>query len=232
MKLIKHPLSLKIDNILADILENKSFIKHSELLPNSIRCIICGPSNCGKTNIILSLLLHKNGLKFQNIYLYSKTTFQPKYKFLQQVLERIPEVNFFIFNNDKEVIHPNEASRNSIVIFDDVVCENQTNIRNYFTMGRHNQLDCFYLSQTYSKVPKQLLRDNSNFLIIFKQDDVNLKHLFDEHVSSDMSWSQFKKMCSVIWQQPHSFLVINKDCDINNGRYRKSFDVFINLESP
>jgi len=30
--------------------------RHSALLPNKIRTLIVGPSNCGKTNILLSLV--------------------------------------------------------------------------------------------------------------------------------------------------------------------------------
>lgn len=69
MKLIKQPVTLEVNSI--NVHENKNYIKHSALLPNTIRCIICGPSNCGKTNVMLSLLLHKNGLKFKNIYIYT-----------------------------------------------------------------------------------------------------------------------------------------------------------------
>lgn len=225
MKLIKQPLSLKVVNV--DVSENKSHIKHSALLPNSIRCIICGPSNCGKTNVMLSLLIHENGLKFKNIYLYSKTALQPKYRYLHNVVKRVPNVKLFIFNEEKEVISPNDAFSDSVIIFDDIICENQTNIRNYFTMGRHNRIDCFYLAQTYSKIPKQLLRDNANFLIIFKQDDTNLKHIFSEHVNNDLSWFKFKELCSSIWDEPYSFLIINKESSISNGRYRKDFDSFI-----
>ena len=227
MKLVKQALTLEINNIDSETPSN--FIKHSSLIPNTIRCIICGPSNCGKTNVMISLLLHTNGLKFKNVYLYSKTSYQPKYQFLGKILERVPEVNFFIFNDDKEVIHPNKALSNSVIIFDDVACENQINIRNYFCMGRHKEIDCFYLTQTYSKIPKQLLRDNVNLLIIFKQDDVNLKHIYDEHVNSDFTWEYFKKMCAEIWSDKYMFLIINKDCPINNGRYRKSFDIFIHF---
>lgn len=228
MNWIKQPLALEVSNINID-LKSESFARHSVLLPNNIRCVICGPSDCGKTNVMLSLLLHPNGLKFKNIYLYSKTSFQPKYRLLSHILARIPEVNYFVFKDDKEVLHPNKALPQSVMIFDDVICENQTNIRNYFCMGRHKQIDCFYLTQTYSKIPKQLIRDNANLLVVFKQDDTNLKHVYDEHVNSDISWSQFKVMCSTIWKKPHTFLVINKDSAIKNGRYRKGFDVFISL---
>lgn len=228
MKLIKQPISLNVTNI--NFRESSSQVRHSALLPNTIRCIICGPSNCGKTNVMLSLLLHENGLKFHNVYLYSKTTFQPKYRFLIEVLKQVPQIQLNVYNDDKDVIPPNEALNNSVFIFDDVSCEKQINIRNYFSMGRHKQIDCFYLSQTYSKIPKQLLRDNANFLIIFKQDEVNLKHIYNEHVNSDLPWSQFKDTCKTVWNNPHNFLLINKDSPLNNGRYRQNFDIFLKFE--
>lgn len=227
MKFIKQSETFEINNIKTEKKIGRA--KHSILLPDTIRCIMCGPSNCGKTNVMLNLLLHENGLKFKNIYLYSKTAFQPKYCFLKQVMNQVPNSKLMVFNHNKDVIPLNEAFPNSIMIFDDVICENQINIRNYFTMGRHKQIDCFYLSQTYSKIPKQLIRDNANLLIIFKQDETNLKHIHNEHVTTDIDWFEFKKLCSMIWQDKFSFLLINKDCDMNEGRYRKGFDTFIHM---
>lgn len=94
-------------------------------------------------------------------------------------------------------------------------------------MGRHKKIDSFYLSQTYSKIPKQLIRDNVNLLLIFKQDDTNLKHIYNEHVTTDIEWNEFKKLCSIIWQNRYDFLLINKDCDLDNGKHRQGFDTFI-----
>lgn len=230
MKFVKQPHSLYLDNIFCtDSL--KKISRHGKLLPDSIRCIISGPSNCGKTNLIVGLLLHENGVRYRNVYLYSKTLFQPKYVFLEKVFQRIPEVSFIKYNDNEEVLSPNEAAPNSVIIFDDVACENQNNIRNYFSMGRHSNVECFYLNQTYSKIPKQLIRDNANLIILFRQDDINLRHVYDEHVNTDMPWSQFKEMCSKIWNIPYNYLVINKDCEKNKGCYRKKFDTFIVLDS-
>lgn len=156
--------------------------------------------------------------------------FQPKYRFLYEVIKRVPDVTLYEFNNDADIMPPNEAKVNSVFIFDDIACENQTNIRNYFCMGRHKQIDCFYLTQTYSKIPKQLLRDNANLIIIFKQDDVNLKHIYEEHVNTDLQWNQFKDICKTVWNDSHNFLLINKDSALNNGRYRKNFDIFLKFE--
>lgn len=204
--------------------------KHSDLLPDSIRSLICGPSGCGKTNLLLNLLFSPSGLYFENIYIFSKSLYQDKYKFLSCVLENVAEIGYFPLSDSDQIPFPNDIKTNSVVIFDDVVCESQSNIKNYFSMGRHKHLDVFYICQTYSFIPKQLVRDNANFLIVFKQDDRNLFHIYKDHVASDMGFEKFKVMCKKVWEQGKSnFIVIDKERDVNRGRYRLGFDVFISL---
>ena len=147
--------------------------RHSTLLPNSIRGLIVGPSNCGKTNVMISLIESPNGLKFQNIYLYSKSLYQPKYEYLKNLIGPIEGMSLKTFSNNEDVISPDDAERNSIFIFDDVACEKQNHIRSYFCMGRHKDVDSFYLCQTYTRIPKHLIRDNANMIIMFKQDGSN-----------------------------------------------------------
>lgn len=224
MRLVKQADRLNILNL--DVGDKRSH-RHGDVLPDTVRCIICGPSNCGKTNVMLSLLIDENGLRFSNLYLYSKSLYQPKYQFLDKVMKTVPGVQYYSFNANEEVVGPEEAKENSVFIFDDVVCEKQDKIRLYFCMGRHKAVDCFYLCQTYTRIPKQLVRDNSNLVILFKQDDMNLKHAYDDHVGTDMSFQQFKIMCSECWKEKYGFLVIDKDRDIDKGRYRKMFEWYI-----
>lgn len=199
--------------------------KHSELLPNHVRCIMSGPSGSGKTNVMLNLLFSSNGLQFENVYVFSKSLYQPKYKFLEKVLTSIPSIGYYPFSENEQVPHPNEVKTNSDMIFDDVSCEKQGNVRNYFTMGRHNNCDTFLLCQTYSQVPKQLVRDNTNVIILFKQDETNLKHVHNDHVNTDMSYNKFKEICAQVWNEKNnSFLVIDKERDLKDGRYRQEFD--------
>lgn len=225
MRFIKQKQSLQFEKYCFDRIKRNG--RHGSLLPNSIRCIICGPSNCGKTNLMIGLLLHKEGLCFKNVYIYSKTLYQPKYIYLERVLSLVPSVGFAKYHENENILSPEKAMPNSIIIFDDVACGNQSSIRDYFAMGRHKNIDSFYLNQTYTKVPKQLVRDNANLIILFKQDEINMKHVYDEHVNVDMSWNNFKNMCSKIWSEPYSYLVINKDCEKNSGCYRFKFDTFI-----
>jgi hypothetical protein len=231
MKFLKQNNKLSIVNL--DRLftrKNRIVKKHGSLLPDSIRCIISGPSDCGKTNVLLNLLFSPKGLFFENIYIFSKSLYQSKYKFLACVLENLPEIGYYPFSEHDQIPFPNDIKSDSIVIFDDVACESQSNIKNYFSMGRHKHLDVFYICQTYSYIPKQLVRDNTNFLIVFKQDDLNLSHIYKDHVTSDMSFEKFKVMCNRVWKQGKSkFIVIDKERDLNKGRYRSGFDVFIQL---
>lgn len=234
MRFVKQRVRMPIVNL--DCLVNKNARsqggslkkRHGKLLPDTIRCIICGPSNCGKTNLLFNLLFSPEGLKFENIYIFSKSLYQEKYKFLSCVLESLPGIGYFTFSDNNEVPPPSEVKPNSIMVFDDVACEKQVNIKNYFSMGRHNNVDTFYICQTYSYAPKQLVRDNANMLVIFKQDFKNLTHIYNDHVNTDMKFEKFKEMCSRVWKGgKNKFVIIDKDRDMNQGRFRSSFDTFI-----
>lgn len=209
--------------------ESEDVRRHGPLFPKSIRAIICGPSGSGKTNILFSLLSEPNGLKFANVYVYSKSLYQPKYQLLEKAMALVPGMKYYSFRENDDVIDPSEARENSIFIFDDVACDKQDKIRAYFAMGRHKSVDTFYLCQTYTRIPKHLIRDNANVLVLFKQDEMNLKHIYDDHVTTDMSFNVFKDICGECWQENYGVLVMVKENDLHNGRYRKGFDEFICL---
>lgn len=221
---IKLPV-LNFDEIIPNQLQGTS--KHGPLFPNSIRAILTGPSGTGKTNTLLNLICDPNGLKFENIYVFSKSLYQPKYQFLAQVLPK--EIGYFPYDDNTELLHPSCVKPNSLIIFDDISTEKHDNIRNFFAFGRHSNIDIFYIGQSYSKIPKQLIRDNANFLMIFKQDETNLKHIFNNHISPDMTFDQFTNICSIAWKNKNNFVVTCKDFDFNKGRYRINFDSFVCL---
>ncbi|KYM83815.1 hypothetical protein ALC53_05752, partial [Atta colombica] len=67
----------------------------------------------------------KNSMRFENVYVYSKSLQQSKYRYLENLFMFIDEIGYFVdaFSNNSDVIPPNEAHPNSIFIFDDVVCD-------------------------------------------------------------------------------------------------------------
>lgn len=225
MRFIEQKQKLSVYNIDAP---NTVQSRHGVLLPNTIRALILGSSGCGKTNLIYSLLAEENGLRFENLYVYSKTLDQPKYQLLKKIISEVDGVNMFMFFDNEKVIPPEKVLPDSVFIMDDVIGENQNIIREYFSRGRHNKIDIFYLAQSYSKVPKQLIRDNANLIVLFKQDETNLKHVYNEHCSGDMSYQEFKSFCTACWNRNRfSFVVICKDSERDDGRYRWGFDMFV-----
>lgn len=187
----KQQFSLPIKNQEIHI---RKFKKHGQLFEGTSKgAIIIGPSGCGKTNVMLSLITSNNGLRFLNLYIYSKSLHQEKYEFLRKLINSIKEIDYFESSCEEDIIPPNEVKPYSLVVFDDLVCcQNQSLMRDYFCFGRHKNTDCFYLSQTYSSIPKQLIRDNANLLILFRQDGTNMKHIYNDHINTDMTLAQFK----------------------------------------
>lgn len=146
------------------------------------------------------------------------------------MLSSIKGLGCYMFPSNDSVIPLEDVKPNSIFIFDDVICGKQDNIRNYFCMGRHKNVDCFYLSQSYAHIPKHLIRENTNFLVLFKQDDMSLKHIFNDFaVSADMSFEIFKALCAKCWAENYGFLVIDTERPVNAGKYRMQFDKFISI---
>lgn len=230
MRLYKQNVTLPITNYDFNDGSVESRGKHGVLFGGeSKRGIIVGPSGSGKTNVMLSLIEHPNGLRFENIHLFSKSLSQPKYEYLRTLLQPLVEIGYREYNRSEDVPLPENIETNSVIIFDDVATCDQSIIKDYFSFGRHQNTDCFYICQTYSAIPKQLVRDNANLLIVFPQDTTNLKHIYDDHVSIDMEYHQFREVASSCWENKYDFLVIDKDCCLSSGRYRKGFDTYIHI---
>ena len=67
----------------------KSDIKreNSPLLPENIRGLIVGKSNCGKTTLLFNLLLRHGWLDYNHLYVFGKSLHQPAYQILKRGFE-------------------------------------------------------------------------------------------------------------------------------------------------
>jgi len=229
------------------------------LFPKSIRGIIIGKSGCGKTTLLLNLLLQPKWLDYEKLFVFGKSLFQPEYKIIKHAFEKnISKENLLtiIENNQtnyndvidylsknqfnpnpiettfyelvKDVPDPRELNRdkNNLMVFDDLLLEKQNKCEDYYVRGRHSNVDCFYLAQNYFKLPRQTIRENTNFICLFKQDLKNITHIYNDHVSNDMDFSEFKSLCSKCWEEKHGFLVIDLSSEKCNGKFRKGFNHF------
>jgi ABC-type glutathione transport system ATPase component len=115
--MFKNSLKLKYKSMILKIFSNKMSIEefswnensssknNNFLLPRSIRGLIVGKSGCGKTNLLLNLLL-KDFLDYDNLQVFGKSLFQPEYKIIKTGFEqRLPkEILHQLFKNKEYII--------------------------------------------------------------------------------------------------------------------------------
>ena len=47
--------------------------------------------------------------------------------------------------------------------------------------------------------------------MLFKQDGTNLRHVYNDHVNTDMTFESFNDLCARCWRRRYDFVVIDKD---------------------
>ena len=114
------------------------------------RHVIIGPSNVGKTYYMLKTL-EKIGNQ-RPIHIITRSPNQyPNYKTSNE-------------------IKPINKYKGSIVFFDVMLgTRNCSPLGEFFKRRRHEDLDVYYISQSYFGLPRQSIRNNSDRLILFKQ---------------------------------------------------------------
>lgn len=134
------------------------------------RTVIIGGSGSGKTNAIMNYIRLAPDT-FNHIYVIFKEM-EPIYEMLQDQLKKgitfyddiakLP--NLEVFNKGRE------KEDECLIIFDDQINESTKKIdkvSEYFLRGRKKHITCFFISQSFFKIPK-FLRQNVNNVILMK----------------------------------------------------------------
>ena len=148
---------------------------------------------------------------------------------IKQISNRSGKGNIMVefFENADSVPDPkdlNEQHKN-VLVFDDLMLGKQNICEAYYTRGRHNNTNCFYISQNYFRLPRQTIRECSNLIILFPQDYRNLNHIYNDHCT-DIDKKEFKQFCRKCWETPHNFVTIDLTSTKYNGKYRSGFSKF------
>ena len=135
------------------------------------------------------------------------------------------KVNFY--NDCSMIPDPTELNdhEKNLLVLDDCLLEKQTKAEAYYTRGRHNNCDTFYIAQNYFRLPRQTIRENKNLLILFPQDAKNIAHIHADHCT-DMDIMEFKEFCHIVWSKRYHFVTIDLSSTKFNGKYRENFDKF------
>ena len=135
--------------------ENLSKRYNHPLLPKGIRGLIIGKSGCGKTTLLIDLLLCLGWLDYNNINIFDKSLFQPEYHILKKAFEeKLPkEVIIRLFENQNEITDLGVSP----ISFVEVMAKN---IRNKSDLDRN-----FYQSAEDVPDPRELRAENKNLMV-------------------------------------------------------------------
>ena len=148
---------------------------------NRNRTLIIGFSNCGKTYFMNRILFQKQ----EPIVLITKS------------LNHYPNIKA----QTSEEIQPLENYGSSNVVFDDrLLSKQESNIDLFFTRGRHQNIDIYYISQNYFDLPKNTIRNNSKVIFLFKQTLRDTILLFHDTAGLDMNLDDWIQLCRKAWE--------------------------------
>ena len=157
---------------------------------NNNRTLLVGPSFSGKTYLMLKVL---SRMLDRDIYIITKS---PPEQYTNSKI-KIKEIS--------DEIKPLNEYENGIIVFDDVLSStNSRFIDQFFIRGRHNNLDIYYLSQSYFDLPKRTIRNNSNKIFLFNQTLKDFEHIYRDVAGYDMNYDEFKE-----YVENHGMKIIN-----------------------
>ena len=107
-------------------------------------------------------------------------------------------------------IKPRNKNKESAVKFDNMLgARNCSQIEEFFTREKNEDLDAYYISQSYFALPRQSIRNNSDRLILFKQTLRDVQSMYYDIGAYDMNYDEFKEMCHTAWSEKFNYLCID-----------------------
>ena len=144
---------------------------------NNNRTLLVGPSFSGKTYLMLKNL---SRISDRDFYIFTKS---PPEQCTNSKI-KIKEIS--------DEIKPLNEYENGIILFDDILgSSNSRLIDQFFIRGRHNNLDIYYLLQSYFDLSKRTIRNNSKKIILFNQTLKDIEHMYRDVAGYDMNYDEF-----------------------------------------
>ena len=203
------------------------------------RILITGGSGPGKTIVLLNLIENQPGIDKK--YLYAKDPYEVKYQYLINIRQKKStdyhddsEAYIEYSNNMHDVYknideyNPDKDNKNLIV--SDAMIANMINntklnsiVTELFIRGRKLNIPLVFITQSYSKVPKDVRLNTTHFFITKITNKRELQQIAINH-SSDIKTEDFINIYRKCAAEPYSFLVNDGTLALDNPlRFRKLF---------
>ena len=195
-------------------------LKWPYITDHPYRILIIGGSRSGKTNVFLNLINNQSDI--DKMYLYAKDPYEGKYKFLINKRENIGLKHFndpktFVeYSNDMQDVYKNieeynvDKERKILIVFDGMIPDMINNkklnsvVTELFITDRKLNIFLSFITQSYSKVPKDVRLSSTHFFIMKLPNKRELQQIALNH-SSDISSNDFIKIHKKYTAEPYSF---------------------------
>ena len=193
----------------------KLVLVSSSLEQPMYQVLIHGLQNNVPFDDIIGVFLHKYYIKKHEIPI----------EYVMTHLSSGHNVPFSVHESIDTLDGPETFEEGTLIVFDDLMLDKSAikKAEEFFVRGRPMGVSIIFLTQSYYEVPRRTIRENCNYLILFKQNKKSLDHLHKD-AASEIDAKEFRKFCLSGWSDKHSFIVIDSTSDPNAGRYRHGFN--------
>lgn len=205
---------------------------HENLLEPPFNAMLVAPTACGKSSVILNLLMNDNFYRktFDKIYYFSPSVMIDKT--LRAVsedddiikihddddLQKADDMLKIIVQSQKDLKEADKEMPLILVVFDDMLgyLKSSSYIGTLFTKSRHYNISCIITSQNYRSIPLKC-RNNSQMVLVFKlYNDTEISKLDEEIGCNYKNWLDYYKKAT---KERYRFLY----CDLRNMRLFENF---------
>ena len=187
----------------------------------------------------------ENQPDIDKIYLYAKDSYEAKHQYLINKREGL-DINhfndpkaFIEYSNDMRDVYKNidkynlDKENKILIVFDDTIADMIHNkklnsiVTELLITGRKLNISLAFITQSYFKVPKDVMLNTSHFFITKIPNKREFQQIAVNH-SSDISTKDFTNIYRKCTANPYSFLVIDTMLASNNPlRFRKNlFNIY------
>ena len=120
------------------------------------------------------------------------------------------------FPNQSSEILPLESYGGKTIDFDDMLGSKEAKDNDAFlTRARHQNLDFYYITQSWYELPKNTIRNNCSWIMLFPQTLKDNTIILNDFSGVHMCFSEWRKFCREAWQKIYIYIQIDEDKDLD-----------------